>query len=134
MGCAVDGYKIKANALSGLWAECISIVNQLGTMQSVDLVTVNDMLREVDVNDFLPKRAKRGGSYRGLEQEAAMSTSLGSKSKAKRDPTNVLWHCCKQKGHFATKRPTKSNPWTTSLILHRSTLSRSLSSYIYACT
>ncbi|CAN0585131.1 unnamed protein product, partial [Laminaria digitata] len=47
VGCTVDDYQLKANALSGLSAEYIPMLNQLRTMQSLDLTMVNDMLREV---------------------------------------------------------------------------------------
>ena len=58
VGCTVDDYQLKANALSGLSAEYIPMLNQLRTMQSLDLTMVNEMLREVYVNDILPKKAK----------------------------------------------------------------------------
>ena len=41
VGCTGDDYKLKANALSRLSAECIPMLNQLRTMQSLDLTMVN---------------------------------------------------------------------------------------------
>ena len=49
VGCTVDDYQLQANALSGLSAEYIPMLNQLRTMQSLDLTMVNEMLREVYV-------------------------------------------------------------------------------------
>ena len=53
--CTVDDYQLKANALSGLSAEHIPMLNQLRNMQSLDLTMVSQILREVLVNDVLPK-------------------------------------------------------------------------------
>ena len=47
------------NASSGLSAEYIPMLNQLRTMQSLDLTMVNEMLREVYVNDILAKKDKK---------------------------------------------------------------------------
>ena len=57
VGCTVDDYQLKANALSGLSAEYIPMLNHLRTMQSPDLTMVNEMLREVYVNDILPQES-----------------------------------------------------------------------------
>ena len=57
IGCTVDDYELKANALSGLSAEYIPMLNHLRTMQSPDLTMVNEMLREVYVNDILPQES-----------------------------------------------------------------------------
>ena len=35
------------------------MLNQLRTMQSLDLTMVNEMLREVCVNDILPKKLRK---------------------------------------------------------------------------
>ena len=35
------------------------MLNQLRTIQSLDLTMVNEMLREAYVNDILPKKAKK---------------------------------------------------------------------------
>ena len=53
--CTVDDYQLKANALSGLSAEHIPMLNQLRNMQSLDLTMVSQILREVLVNVVLPK-------------------------------------------------------------------------------
>lgn len=82
MGCTVDDYQLKAKALSGLSGECIPMLNQLRTMQSVDpLSIINDVLRDVDTNNVSPKSTKKDGSYRGLDRETVMRTSVGSKSR-----------------------------------------------------
>ena len=59
VGCIVDDHQLKANALSGLSAEHIPMLNQLRTMQSLELTMVNEMLREVYVTDILPKKGKK---------------------------------------------------------------------------
>ena len=41
VGCTVDAYQLKSNALLGLSAEYIPMLNQLRTMQSLDLTMVN---------------------------------------------------------------------------------------------
>ena len=45
--------------MSGLPAEYIPMLNQLRTIQSLDLTMVNEMLREVYANDILPKKLRR---------------------------------------------------------------------------
>ena len=59
VGCTVDDYQLKANALSGLSDEYTPMLNQLRTMQSLELTMVNEMLREVYVTDILPKKGKK---------------------------------------------------------------------------
>ena len=83
---------LKANALSGLSAEYIPMLNQLRTMQSLDLTMVNEMLREVYVNDILPKKAKKN-PLRGYRSEAAMTTTTintAKRSGKKRDMSEVV--------------------------------------------
>ena len=82
------------------------MLNQLRTMQSLDFTMVNEMLREVYVNDILPKKAKN--PLRGYQSEAAMTTTTTSKlSGKKRDVSEVVCHNCKVKGHYANKCPAK---------------------------
>ena len=89
VGCTVEDYQLKANALSGLSAEYIPMLNQLRTMQSLDLTMVNEMLREVYVNDILPKKAKN--PLRGYGSEAATTTTTTTKrSGKKRDISQVV--------------------------------------------
>ena len=74
------------------------MLNQLRTMQSLDLTMVNEMLREVHVNDILPKKAKKK-PLRGYRSEAAMITATTAKrSGKKRDISEVVCHNCKEKG------------------------------------
>ena len=72
--CTVDDYQLKANAISGLSAEYIVMLNLLRTMKSPDLTMVNDMRRDVHVNDILPKKAKKN-PRRGYRSEASMKTT-----------------------------------------------------------
>ena len=56
-------------------------------MQSLDLTMVNEMLREVYVNDILPKKAKKN-PLQGYRSEAAMTTNTintAKRSGKKRD-------------------------------------------------
>ena len=78
------------------------MLNQLRTKQSLDLTMVNDMLREVCVNDILPKRAKKD-PLRGYRSEAAMTTTTTTvkRSGIKRDVSEIVCHNCKKKGHCA---------------------------------
>ena len=79
------------------------MLNQLRTMQSLDLTMVNEMLREVYVNDILPKKAKKN-PLRGYRSEAAMTTTTTAKrSGKKRDINEVVCDNCKVKGHSANK-------------------------------
>ena len=97
VGCTVDDYQLKANALSGLTAEYIPMLNQLRTMQSLDLTMVSEMLRKVYVNDILPKKVKN--PLRGYRSEAAMTTTTTAKrSGKKRNISEVVSHNCKLKG------------------------------------
>lgn len=89
VGCAAGGYHLKANDVMGSSGECIPMLNRLRTMKPIDSITINDILREVYVNDVLPNRTKKDGGYRGLYQEAAMSTSVGSKPRVGRDIRSV---------------------------------------------
>ena len=52
-------------------------------MQSLDLTMVNEILREVYVNDILPKKAKN--PLRGYRSEAAMTTNTTAKRSGKKD-------------------------------------------------
>ena len=83
------------------------MLNQLCTMQSLDLTMLNEMLREVYVNDILPKKAKKNPLV-GYQSEAAMTTTTTAKrSGKKRDVSEVVCHNCKVKGHYAKKCPGK---------------------------
>ena len=105
VGCTLDGYQLKANASSGLSAEYIPTLNQLRTMQALHLTMVNEMLREVYVNDILPNKAKN--PLRGYRSEAAMTTTNAAKRSGKKDVSEVVCHNCKVKGHYANKCPAK---------------------------
>ena len=103
VGCKVDDYQLKANALSGLSAEYVLMLNQLLTVQSLDLTMVNEMLRKVHMNGILPKKAKKN-PLRGYRSESAMTTTTTTKrSGKKRDIGDVVSHNCKVKGHYANK-------------------------------
>ena len=76
------------------------MLNQLRTMQSLGLSMVNEMRREVYVNDILPKKAEN--PLRGYRSEAAMTTTTTAKrSGKKRDMNEVVCHNCKVNGHYA---------------------------------
>ena len=76
-------------------------------MQSLDFTAVNEMLREMYVNDILPKKAKKN-PLRGYRSEAAMTTTTTTKrSGKKRDRSEVVCHSCGIKGHHANKCPAK---------------------------
>ena len=82
------------------------MLNQLRTMQSLGLSMVNEMRREVYVNDILPKKAEN--PLRGYRSEAAMTTTTTAKrSGKKRDMSEVACHNCKVKGHYVNKCPAK---------------------------
>ena len=67
---------------------------------------VNEMLREVYVNDILPKKAKN--PLQGYRSEVAMTTTTTAKRSGKtRDTSEVICHKCKVKGHYANKCPAK---------------------------
>ena len=112
VGCTVDEYQLKANALSGLSAEYIPKLNQLRNMQSPDSTMVNEMLRQVYVNDILPKKAKKN-PQREYRSEAAMTMtttakrSTAKRSGKKRDISEVVCHNCRVKGHYANRYPAK---------------------------
>ena len=73
------------------------MLNELRTMQSLDLTMVNEMLREVYVNDVLPKKSKN--PLRGYRNEAAITTTTTAKrSGKKRDISEGVCHNCKVKG------------------------------------
>ena len=100
VSCTVDAYQPKANALSGLSAECIPTLSQLRTMQSLGLTVVNEMLREVYVNDIFPKKAKN--PPRGYRSKAAMTTTSTAKLSGRtRDISEFVCHNGKVKGHYA---------------------------------
>ena len=105
VGCTVDDYQLKENALSGLSAEYIPTLNQLRTMQSLHLTMVNEMLREVYVNDILPNKAKN--PLRGYRSEAAMTMTTTAERSGKKDISEVVSHNCKVKGQYANKCPAK---------------------------
>ena len=95
VGCTVDDYQLKENALSGLSALYIPMTNQLRTVQSLDLTMVNEMLSEVYVNDILPKKSKKN-PIRGYRSKAAMTTTTTAKrSGKKRDINEIVCHNCK---------------------------------------
>ena len=107
VGCTSDGYQLKANALSGLSAEHIPMLNQLRTTQSLDLTMVNEMLREAYVNDILSKKAKKN-PLRECQIEAAVTPITTAKRSGKnRDISEVICHNRKVKGHYANKCPAK---------------------------
>ena len=66
---------------------------------------VNEMLREVYVNDILPEKAK--GPPRGYRSEVAMTTTTTAKCSRKKDINEVVCHHRKVKGHYANKCPAK---------------------------
>ena len=96
------------------------MLNQLRTMQSLDLTKVNEMLREVYVNDILPKKAKEN-SLRGYRREAATTTTTTVKRSGKtRDISEVVCYNYKVKGHYANKYPAKKplpGDTTTKIVL-----------------
>ena len=105
VGCTIDGYQLKAKALSGLSVEYIPMLNQLRTMQSLDLTMLDEMLRVVYVNDILPKKAKNLLRYRS---EAATTTAImANGSGKKRDMSELICHNHKVEGHYAKKCPAK---------------------------
>ncbi|CAM9676573.1 unnamed protein product, partial [Laminaria digitata] len=104
VGCTVGDYQLKANALSGLSAEYIPVLNQLRTLQSLDLTMANGMLREVYIIDILPKKAKKD-PLRGYRSEAAMTTTTAKRSGMNRDLSEVVCHNCNKKGHCANVIP-----------------------------
>ena len=107
VGCTVDDYQLKANALSGLSDEYTPMLNQLRTMQSLDFTMVNEMLRDVYVNDILPNKTKKS-PLRGYRSEAVMTTTTTAKrSGRKRDISEVICHNCKLEGHYANQCPAK---------------------------
>ena len=69
-------------------------------MNSLDLTMVNNMLREVYVNDILPNKVKKG-HLRGCTSEAAMTITTAKRSGVKRDVSDVVSCNCKQKGYSA---------------------------------
>ena len=102
VGCVVDDYQLQANALSGLSAEHILMLGKLRTLQ--DLTMVNKLLREVYVNDILPKKDKK--RLRGYLSEAAMTTTTTANRWGKnRDMSEVVCHNCKARDHCANKCP-----------------------------
>ena len=104
VGCTVDDYQLKANAPSGLSAEYVPMLIQLRTMQSLHFTMVNDMLREVYVNDVLLKKDRKD-PLRGYRSEAAMTTTTEKRSGMNRDVSEVICHSCKEKGHYTNKCP-----------------------------
>ena len=93
------------------------MLNQLRTMQSLDLTMVNEMLREVYVNDILPKKAKKN-PLRGYRRKGAMRTTTTAKgSGKKRDVSEVVRHNCKVKVTMPTNDPAKKPVSYTHLTL-----------------
>ena len=83
------------------------MLNQLRTMQSLDFTMVNEMLRDVYVNDILPNKTKKS-PLRGYRSEAVMTTTTTAKrSGRKRDISEVICHNCKLEGHYANQCPAK---------------------------
>ena len=83
------------------------MLNQLRTFESLDLTMVNEMLREVYVNEILPRKSKKN-HLRGYRSEAAMTTTTTVKRAGKkREISEVVCHDCKVKGHYANKYPAK---------------------------
>ena len=96
------------------------MLNQLRTMKSLDLTMVNGVLREVYVNDILPKKAEKNplrahrpkkaekNPLRAYRREADVTTTATAKrSGKKRDMNEVVCHNCKVNGHYANKCPAK---------------------------
>ena len=82
------------------------MANQLRAMRSLDLIMVNEMLREVYVNIILPKKAKN--PLRRYRSKAAITTTTTAKRSGKeRDISEVVCHIFKVKGHYANKCPAK---------------------------
>ena len=81
------------------------MLNQLRAIQSLDLTMVNEMLREVYVNDILPKKAKN--PPRGYRSEAALTTTTTPRRSGKKEIYEVVCHNCKVRGHDANKCPAK---------------------------
>ena len=82
------------------------------------------MLREVYVNDILPKKAKKN-PLRGYRSEAIMTTTTintAKRSSKKRDISEVVCHNCKVNGHYANKCPAKKplpgDPTTKLSLIH----------------
>ena len=102
VGCTVYDYLLKAKALSGLSVEYIPMSNQLRTMQSLDLTMVNEMLREVCVNDILPKKPEN--LRRGYRSEAAMTTTTTARrSGTKQDMSKSRLPQLQGKGSLCQK-------------------------------
>ena len=79
------------------------MLNQLRTMQSLDLTMVNEMLRKVYDKHILPKKANKN-LLRGHRSEAAMTTTTAAKlSGKKRDISEVVCDNSKVKGRYARK-------------------------------
>ena len=92
-------------------------------MQSRELTMVNEMLREVHVNDILPKKANKN-PLRGYRSETDMTTTTTAKrSGNKRDISEVVRHNCKVKDHYTNKGPAKEpfpgDTTTTCCSLHK---------------
>lgn len=79
------------------------MLNQLRTIQPFELTTVNDMLREVYVNDIFSRKAEKD-YLRRYRSEAAMTTTTVECSDMKRDVREVVCHNCEKKGHYANKK------------------------------
>lgn len=109
MDCEIKDHMLKAKVLGCFTGLYIPMLCQLRTMPYLDLGTINRMLREVHVNDILPKKNRQGGRHR-LAQKAVMATSAGQQMKGKRNLSDEAYHSDKQMGHVAKKYPTASAP------------------------
>ena len=59
------------------------MLNQQRSMKSLDLTMLNEVLREVYVNDILPKEAK-DNPIQGYRSEAAMKTTTTAKPSGRK--------------------------------------------------
>lgn len=55
------------------------------------MVTINRILREMNVNDILPKKKRKGGRHR-LDHEAAMATIIAQDNRWEASETSVMWY------------------------------------------
>ena len=105
VGCTVDDYQLKAHALSGLSADIIPMLNQLRTMHSLDFTMVNEMLRELHVNDILPKKLRI--LYEDIEEDSMATVTTAKCSGKNRDISEGVCDSYKIKGNYAYISPAK---------------------------
>lgn len=108
--CTVDDYQLKVNALLGLPAEYIPMLNQLRTMHSLALTMVNGILREAYANDTLPQKCKKD-PLRRYRSEAVMATiTAATPPGMKRDMSAAVCRTCKENGHYCQQVPIQAPP------------------------